>query len=279
MALGSLYHHSYDEEGLTSYALRSLFAHAAFIGLGVLLTISFDFLSPPSLSEENVKLVEASVRVDVVAMPKMTVKELQALQKQATQSGTGPAKKVEKKSAPAKVEKVADDSRAPVLNDSKKAPSVSDILNRAASQKAEALPTGQQEEAREEGISKEARDRLKSLVAAGNKISQGASISGAGNSAEQLTAFNSYISQLPELVRPNWRLPSYLMDKELRCRIRIYLSEDGDLMKAEIYESSGNEEYDQRALKAVRQSSPFPPLESSISSRAINGEILLGFPL
>lgn len=278
MSLGSLYHHSYDERALSSFALRSLFAHATFVVFGVLLTLSIDFFSSTSLKDKNIELVESSVRVDVVAMPKMTVKELQALQEQASKTSAGSAVKTEKKKAPEKVEKVADDSKAPVVNESKKSASVSDILNKAASQKAESAPS-QQEGGSDEEISKEAKDRLRSLVAAGNKISQGAAVSGSGNSAEEMTAFNNYISQLPGLVRPNWRLPSYLMDKDLRCRIRIYLSEDGDLLKAEIYESSGNEEYDNKALNAVRQSSPFPPLESSISSRAVKGEILLGFPL
>ena len=277
MSLGTLYKHSYEEQGLSGYALRSLFAHVAFIAVGALLSLSLDFFGDSSLSERNIELIEASVRVDVVAMPKMTVKELQAMQRQASQSGGGTVEKTER-SAPPKVKKIADDSKAPVLNESKKNSSVSDILKQAASQKTESLPTTGRP-SKDEGISDKARDQLRSLVAAGNKISQGSSISGAGNSAEQATAFNSYISQLPELVRPNWRLPSYLMDKNLRCRIRIYLSENGELLKAEIYEPSGNEEYDERALKAVRESSPFPSLESAIASRAVKGQILLGFPL
>jgi TonB family protein len=278
MSLGSVYEHSYEGEGLGRYALRSFFAHIAFITVGALLTLSFDFFGDSSLSDKNIDLIEASVRVDVVAMPKMTVKELQSLQRQASQSSGNSVEKKVEKSAPPKVKKIADDSKAPVLNESKKNSSVSDILKQAALQKTESLPTSGQP-SKDEGISDKARDQLRSLVAAGNKISEGSSISGAGNSAEQATAFNGYISQLPELVRPNWRLPSYLMDKNLRCRIRIYLSENGELLKAEIYETSGNEEYDERALKAVRESSPFPPLDNTISSRAVKGQILLGFPL
>lgn len=277
MEAGGIYDHAYDEEGLFGYALRSLLAHVGVIGVVIFFTMTFDFFSS-DVSDENINLIEASVKVDVVAMPKMTVKELQALQQQAGKSGQAVVKpKEQTKQAQVKVEKVADDSKAPVLNEAKKKTSVADILSRAASQKTETIE-GTQEKA-DQGVSQAARKRLRSLVAAGNKISEGTSISGSGNSAEAMNAFNRYISQLPELIRVNWRLPSYLMDKELRCRVRVYLSENGKLMKAEIYESSGNDEYDQRALKAVRESDPFPPLESSITARAVKGEILLGFPL
>ena len=83
---------------------------------------------------------------------------------------------------------------------------------------------------------------------------------------------------MPEAVKPYWKLPSYLSTQELKARVRVYIRADGSLIKAELYESSGVSEYDQRAMEAVRQAK-FSPLPEGYSSRGINGEIVLGFPL
>ena len=90
---------------------------------------------------------------------------------------------------------------------------------------------------------------------------------------------NSYIEQLPVHVRPYWKLPSYLMNKNLKCRVRIFLTRKGRLIKIELFESSGSLEYDKRALAAVKRSDPFPSLPSEIQELGVNGSILLGFPL
>ena len=101
---------------------------------------------------------------------------------------------------------------------------------------------------------------------------------GSGNSAD-LTAFQVYASRLPDLVRPHWRLPSFLMDKNLKCRIRVWLNLNGEVTRTEVYQSSGEAEYDQRAVEAVKSTSPFPKLSEDYVKRALNGDILLGFPL
>ena len=59
---------------------------------------------------------------------------------------------------------------------------------------------------------------------------------------------------------------------------RIYLNSNGKLEKAEIFESSGNQEYDRRAIQAV-MTSTFPKPEKEIAQKVVAGDILLGFPL
>ena len=118
---------------------------------------------------------------------------------------------------------------------------------------------------------------LQQLILAGNKLSKGSSLT--GGSGDSGDAFTQYISSLPDMIRPRWKLPSYLIDQNLKCRIRIFLNPTGRLLRAEIYESSGNSEYDRRALEAVKGTSPFPELAESFKSRGINGDIVLGFPL
>lgn len=277
--MSSLYHHQIQDESLKSFVIKSLGGHVAIFALIFALGAVFQFTTN-SLIDENLTLVEAAVRVDVVAMPKMTIKELQSLQKD-TAKPEAVAAPARKEVAPIEeVVKVADDSKAPVLEKATAKPrAVSDILKEAAQRrKQEAAPkdaTG----GGSDGLSQAAQERLRALVAAGNKLSSGSALTGSGTAEGEVTPFHLYISQLPDLVRVNWRLPSYLSDQELRCRIRIYLSAKGELIRAEIHESSGNEEYDKRALEAVRISSPFPAMESEIAARGIRGEVLLGFPL
>ena len=109
-------------------------------------------------------------------------------------------------------------------------------------------------------------------------MNSGKSIVGS-RSLEESTIFHKYLEVLPDWVRINWKLPSYLMDQNLRCRVRVFLTANGRVVRSEIFESSGVLEFDQRALKAVRDSSPFPKIDAEIMSKVINGEILLGFPL
>ena len=101
---------------------------------------------------------------------------------------------------------------------------------------------------------------------------------GDGNQAD-LTAFQAYAARLPDLVRPHWRLPSFLMDKKLKCRVRVWLALKGEVSRVEVYQSSGEPEYDQRAIDAVKSTSPFPKLSEEFGKRGLNGDILLGFPL
>jgi TonB family protein len=101
---------------------------------------------------------------------------------------------------------------------------------------------------------------------------------GDGGTAE-MTAFQAYASRLPDFVRPHWRLPSFLLEKKLKCRVRVWIAMNGELTRAEVYQSSGDSEYDQKAIEAVRAASPFPALTEEFGKRAQKGDILLGFPL
>ena len=118
---------------------------------------------------------------------------------------------------------------------------------------------------------------VETLLLQGNKLSKGTGIVGDGIAATE--TFALYLGKLPMIVRPHWILPSYLLDKDLKCRIRIYLSENGKLLRSNIFETSGNIEYDNKALLAVKKASPFPELAENIKKRGIDGDIVLGFPL
>lgn len=270
---------SSSEQKFKNYFLMSFALHL-LLSFIVFAFSSFESKRDQDLKDSNLKLVQASVRVDVVAMPKFTIKELKEMQKDI---GT-PRIEEGQESVKTTTQKPADIPADGVeLLKEKKTKSFADMMKDLSSEKVEKKKVDvknafKDEAKKEEGLSKSQRDRLKNLVIQGNKISEGVSLTGGGASNSN-GEFERYVDTLPNFIRPHWRLPSYLLGKELRCRIRVYISESGKLIRAIVHESSGEEEYDNKAIEAVKSASPFPSLAKEFAKRGVDGEILLGFPL
>lgn len=288
-----------DSKPFQFYLRNSFLVHFSIVALS-LITGKVALNLSENLKEKNLELVQASVRVDMVAMPKHTLKELQNLS-----SGTEEAKK-EEGPTPEEIaaDKAAKEAEEKALADAEaKAQEAEELALLEAKKEKELKEAKLQEKKKqdfkemlkklstkkidsndknvaktEKGLYGKESSALKELVLAGNKVSQGVSIYGSGN-AENMTAFQVYIAKLPEYVRPHWRLPSFLLQKGLKCRVRVWLNLDGTLKRAEIYQSSGDNEYDHRAIQAVERAAPFPKLSEEYGARAQNGDILLGFPL
>ena len=117
----------------------------------------------------------------------------------------------------------------------------------------------------------------------GNKISKGENIIEGRTLLKEevgLQIITEYISKVRRSVRSYWKLPEYLKeDKNYRCRIQIFISDDGSLLSLNVIEKSGNEEFDKRALQTVEMAAPFPPVDPVIRKRGLNGDLILGFPL
>ncbi|MBC7430284.1 MAG: TonB family protein [Bacteriovorax sp.] len=279
----------FNHPGFNFFLRRSTYVHA----LLVLCTltggkIAFDIQQKER--DKNLELISASVRVDMVAMPTQTLNELKNMS-----SGVEEAKKEEKaelKEKPVektvakeepKEEKVqekedpTDKTEALQEAQVKKRLDFLSKLKKIGDKKVEAPKENTQKA--DKGLYGEKETALKNLVLSGNKVSKGTQMYGEGNATE-LTAFQAYQSRLPDLVKPHWKLPSFLMtNKKLQARVRIWLSMSGELTRAEIYQSSGDPDYDQRAVDAVRTAAPFPALREEVGKRALKGDIVLGFPL
>ena len=234
----------------------------------------------------NLNLVKSSVRVDVVAMPRLTFSELKALEKlpplpdQEEEQG----EKAKESSSPPR-----EGDFLKVKEGKKKVPDFREMMKKMAQKKTktELRPVSSRKSKKKNSrkkkknnnkvVSKKLKKKLEQLAFVGNKLSKGAALTGtlSGQAAQELAL---YMNSLPDKVRPYWKLPSFLKDKNLRCRIRIFLRGNGDLIKAQIIEGSGDSEYDQRALKAVR-ATPFPPLDPAFEDQGVKGKIILGFPL
>lgn len=219
----------------------------------------------------NMKLISASVKVDMVAMPKFTLKELKRMEVPA--KGEAPVAKPSEKSAQVI-------NKGDTVFEKKVAkPNFLDMMKNLSSKKVKVKKVKKVEKkGSKDGVGIDS-NTLKKLVAEGNKISKGVSLSGTGRSDQELSEFQIYASTISSKVKLHWKLPGFLIDKNLKCRIRIYLKSDGSLLRTEIFESSGEQEFDERAVKAIKLASPFSVVPSASKSNALKGEIVLGFPL
>ena len=272
------------------YLRRSTYIHIALFSL-TLIGGKIVLEQQAKLREKNMELVQASVRVDMVAMPKYTLNELKNLS-----SGVEEAKKEESTPAPQpvkveepKIEPKPEPKKEPKEEPKEEKTDVAPSFEEANKLKRQSFlsklkqignkkinSVGNQKA--DKGLYGEKSTDLKNLVIAGNKLNKGSSLYGDG-AASDLTAFQVYAGRLPDLVRPHWRLPSFLMEKKLKCRIRVWIALSGEVFRAEVYQSSGDSEYDQRAIEAIKASSPFPRLTEEFGKRGLNGDIALGFPL
>lgn len=230
------------------------------------------------IKAKNLKLIESSVRVDVVSMPELTMKELkqiemgQTLNEAEVQKAEPELKQPEQiESTPAKPDEIVIEKKAPKKQ-------LFDVLKQISDQSVKEQ-VAKNKVAPKKGLDKQQLASLKQLAMAGNKLSKGQAVVIDGNAGENQGEVDSYLAQVPAWVRPNWQLPSYLINKDLKCRIRIFVDGNGRIINALVYESSGDPDYDERALEAVNKSGPFPAPSKALRSMLLNGELLLGFPL
>jgi colicin import membrane protein len=217
-------------------------------------------------TKKDINLIQSSIRVDVVEMPKFTVQELKKMQ-------VAPPSQDEKTE---EVEESKDNSQSDLtFKENSKKVDLSNLLNNLSNKKTAKAKVEKVKGKPEFEIDK---SQLNKLVLEGNKVSKGMALVGDSLNQEN-GAFADYVSGLPNVVRPFWKLPTYLMEKNLKCRIRVYIAADGSLLRAQIFESSGEQEFDQKAMMAVNSAKRFPAPQKEIFARVAAGEVILGFPL
>ncbi|MCY4643288.1 MAG: TonB family protein [Bacteriovoracales bacterium] len=240
------------DDPLYKYMALIFLAHlsffAAFYLLGSLKSSFFLW------KKNSLKVVQSSVRVDVVGMPKFTLKELRQMGALADSSGKGAVSVGKKKSVPSFLDKIK--------NFSKKTVKVKKVKTKKGARGS-----------RKTRLEKD----LGGLVVAGNKLSKGPSLVGDVNTKD-LSKLHLYMESLPQFVRPHWILPSYLKESEKKCRIQIFIGKEGKLLKSAVMESSGDPQYDNYALAAI-QRTQFPVPEPDLVAELASGVVVLGFPL
>lgn len=256
---------SYQNNSFNRSAILAVLFHVFLILIiwGLKLVGALSFFDSPK-NDNKLMIIESAVRVDVVSMPKFTVSELKKMKI--------PAAKAEPKVEIAKPETASNETSK--VEFKKVAPKVN-LGSLLANISRKNIPKSKKVKSKKKKFD---RNKLKALVLEGNKISKGSSTVGK-QIDKSLEAFVEYTQALSDRVRNEWKLPSYLMDRDLRCRIRIYLAANGNLIKAQVYESSGEAEYDNKSLDAIKRAAPFNRPDGTILPRISAGDIILGFPL
>ena len=234
--------------------IKALFLHGFLILLFLMSgLLNLNFFHKKIEFEET---IQSAVKVDIVGMPKLTVQELKEFKVSEMQKGDEEAKPEDIK---AQETSSNVDLGSLLTNLSKKKK-----VRKKRAKKTYGSALSQKE--------------LKALVNEGNKISKGEAVVG-DSLKESRSQFAQYASRLPSHVRPFWKLPTYLLEKNLACRIQVYISKTGEVLRTVIVQSSGVEEYDSRAMRAIKAANPFPVPEGDIATFLSAGQVVLGFPL
>ena len=225
-------------------------------------------------SNEAPKKIEEIIKVDVVGLPTLTLKELEDLKKDFSSDlikDDLPEKTVQESVTKIKEEVPQNDT----LNNEKNSAAMDLIKN--LSRKAGVKNTTGGKKKKKLAGRKIPSKKLKNLLLEGNKLSKGTSVKGRYQS--DVAEFDVYVLNLPNLIRPFWKLPSFLREQDLMARVIIYINSQGEVVHHRFVDKSGNDEFDSRAIKAIEDSKPFPIPDPEIRDRLLSEGVILGFPL
>ncbi|MBN1365118.1 MAG: TonB C-terminal domain-containing protein [Syntrophaceae bacterium] len=107
---------------------------------------------------------------------------------------------------------------------------------------------------------------------AGSQINNTASVSSISSmsDADVNVQTNEYIGAVWSRVKQNWTIPqSLLPEKNITTIVEVKIARSGALQYANFEQRSGNRYFDDSALRAVKKSSPFPPLPYWVRDNSI----------
>ncbi len=81
--------------------------------------------------------------------------------------------------------------------------------------------------------------------------------------------FTYYLRQIQEKVSQKWVQPGRTAEPGLRVVVLFEIARDGQVSSSKVEKSSGNAWYDQSALRAVIEASPFPPLPQEFPAQSL----------
>ncbi len=263
----------YGRETFQREFVEAFLIHIALVVCILVIGQASIFQSKLSEQEVEHKLIQSAVRVDVVGMPDLTLQELKKIEESLSRvEDEKPKEEVQ----PVPTQEAKEEQERFLVK--KRKNDLKSILERYQ-QKKLPLKNARTKRKRENvNLDFDAQD-IKKLKLLGNKVQEGTRLHGEATSAEVERELALYSDKLREKIKPFWKLPSFLKEQKLRALIQVHISQNGDLLKSKIFESSGNDDYDQIALNAVKEAAPFMQPPDVVWLKVAGGELLLGFPL
>jgi protein TonB len=87
--------------------------------------------------------------------------------------------------------------------------------------------------------------------------------------------FTWYLSIIQRKVTEKWVQPSRGIEPSLSVQVLFEIARDGQVTSYKVERSSGNQWYDQSALRAVIEANPFPQLPEGFAGQSLR--VHLGF--
>jgi outer membrane biosynthesis protein TonB len=236
----------------------SVLAHVVFI-----VFIWFKSLVFPS----ETKPFTPVLRVDIVDLPSVLKKDLDKLSRKKG-STTVPSEKAEESTAPdiAKKGEMALKSKRTEA-EAKKA--------KAAALKRRREAALRRQKALGKILSEIKDDKKEGSVIPGNLLSKGDSTADDAVVADR----PSYLDQLRNQLRANWKLPVWLARQGLSAKIWIKMNAEGFVQEIRFERESGSNRFDEAVKEAVRQSEPLVPPPAKLAEDILDDGIVIGFPL
>jgi TonB family protein len=88
---------------------------------------------------------------------------------------------------------------------------------------------------------------------------------------------NPYFNTLKDLIRTYWQVPHWMDTEGLNTLVATKIKVDGEISSIDIIKSSGSSDFDNLALNAIRNASPFPAPPIVVREALENG-IVFSFP-
>jgi TonB family protein len=217
-----------------------------------------------ALSQQEMK---NAIRVDVLDLPSMKLSEMQDvdLTKEAAKSPEElPASDDKDKMVLPDAKKEAESAKAD-KSGKKRIDEIRDQLRNDAKRKSLIAKL----KAEQAGSQSEKRQAL-----AGNKLSEGYSLTGdvAKDSDVHAGKVKLHLNRF-------WKVPAWMANsKQLSAKVVVKLGPGGQVLSQHMQQSSGNADFDQSTLEAIKAADPFPAPPESLRRIYLEEGMLCGFP-
>lgn len=266
------------EEGLKGSLGVSLLVHVCLLLVFLIVPQLLMLFGVSDYKDKFVpKEFKSAIRVDMVGLPTKKLSELEGvdatlpvetLEKKEVvtpePSDTAMRLPDEKAKAQAEAKKKADAKKAAAAKERARKKRLADV--RAS------LKIEQRRKALRKELSAEAPTETRAPLA-GNIVSEGYSVTG-----DVASDMDVYQGRARAHLGKMWKLPGWMEASTLSAEVLLKIAPNGRILSQEFVKKSGNQEFDNSVLSAIRDAEPYPVPPPSLRQTVMEEGIRWGFP-